>query len=239
MQLGIVAALPAEARCLLGRNLQPGARAALGKAGWVQLSGMGHDNARRAAESLLASGATVLISWGVAAGLAPQLQSGDLLLPKAVVSADGQLLFVDASWHAQVYTAVSKLFATNTENLAETLITLTTPSEKTALLQRSGAVAADMESAAVGAVAQQAEVPFLVVRAVLDDYSASLPSAAIAAMDMSGKFHALRWLKAIIQRPAQIADMLPLALGLNAATKTLTRAADLAGLSLKTQVTAV
>ena len=235
MQLGIVAALPVEARCLLGRRAKPGERASLGNTAWVQLSGMGPENARRAAQSLLVSGATALVSWGVAAGLAPQLHRGHLVLPKAVLTADGQILLIDEAWHARVYAAVSKFTETSTGNLAETLTALSTPSEKAALMQRNGAVAADMESAAVGAVAQQAGVPFLVVRSVLDGFAASLPAAAMAAMDMSGKFHALRWFKAILQRPAQITDMLPLALGLRAATKTLVRVADLTGLSLKTQ----
>src|ERR1051325_5514585 len=98
IQLGVVAALPVEARCLLGRKAKPGQRVAYGSSGnrsWLQPSGMGPQNARLAAESLLESGATALISWGVTAGLSAELHCGCLVLPKNIVTAAGRTISVD------------------------------------------------------------------------------------------------------------------------------------------------
>lgn len=228
IRLGIVAALPAEARCLAGR-VSPGERAALGSEGWVQLSGMGRRNAGHAAASLLQSGAGALLSWGIAAGLDPQLRHGTLVLPKAVIALGGRTLAVDAAWHERIYASAAGLFDTSTGNLAESAVLLTSLTEKQALFRRTGAATADMESAAVGETAREAGVPFMVVRAVLDPADRALPSSAVAAMDESGRFQLLRLLKILFRRPTEFAGLFPLGIGLLAARTTLAKVAKLSG----------
>ena len=236
IQLGVVAALPVEGRCLLGRKIKPGQRVAFGLPSqqvWLELSGMGPQNARRAAQSLLGSGATALVSWGVAAGLSADLRAGNLVLPKTIITAEGHTITVDETWHRRIYECLSGHIETSAGNLVETITALVSPSEKAILSQRTGAVVADMESAAIGLVAQQAGIPFLVVRTVVDGYAAHLPPAALAAIDMNGNFQTWRWLKYVLHHPSQLIAMLTLAQGMFVARTTLIKTVGLTGPGLK------
>ena len=55
--------------------------------------------------------------------------------------------------------------------------------DKAALFERTGAVAVDMESAAIAEVAEQHGLPFLAVRVVVDSAGDVLPAAVTAAAD--------------------------------------------------------
>ena len=70
--IGLVVALPAEAHSLGIRGMRVG-ECARWRGGWVAISGIGADNAARAAERLLAYGIDRLANWGVAGALDPAL----------------------------------------------------------------------------------------------------------------------------------------------------------------------
>ncbi|MDQ3960203.1 MAG: purine phosphorylase, partial [Pseudomonadota bacterium] len=82
--LGIVAALPAEARSLTGQRVPPGQAIRLGGATLLYVSGMGQARARSAADQLLGQGAQALVSWGTAGALERTLTAGTLILPTTV-----------------------------------------------------------------------------------------------------------------------------------------------------------
>src|SRR5262249_48671724 len=160
-RVGIVIALPQEASMFPNHDI--GKVACIDPHLLVCVGGIGAACAQSAAQRLLEAGATSLLSWGVAAGLAPDLKPGCILLPHAVLAADRAVLPVTIGWHEQFYDA-----AFDVRPLAEARRLLTTSAEKFAFGQALRAAAADMESAAVARVAQQAQVPFLAVRAVAD-----------------------------------------------------------------------
>jgi adenosylhomocysteine nucleosidase len=83
---GVVAALAFEARSL-GRCRQRavGPPCVLGDGSLLCISGVGADNASRAAHELVAAGAQALLSWGVAGALDPALGCGAVLLPAEVL----------------------------------------------------------------------------------------------------------------------------------------------------------
>ena len=66
-----------------------------------------------------------------------------------------------------------------------------TAAAKLDLHGRTGAVAVDMESHAVGRVARDAGLPFLVVRVIADTQARSLPSWIMDGVDDAG--HARPW----------------------------------------------
>src|SRR6478735_4556037 len=68
----------------------------------VCVGGVGAQRAQAAAQLLLARGASALLSWGVAVALAPDLKAGRVLLPRAVIAADGTLLPVSSAWHEEI-----------------------------------------------------------------------------------------------------------------------------------------
>jgi len=155
----------------------------LARAGWrVRRAGVGPRRAQAAARALLGDGAGRLLVWGTAGGLTPAMKPGTLLLPARVASSSGDVLPVDGAWHAQLGEALRDCGPPETGTLVTTADPAATPEDKRALADRTGAVAVDMEAAAVLAVAREAGVPCAVVRAVVDPVDQTLPGVVMAAV---------------------------------------------------------
>jgi len=162
--VGVVVAMRWEAHGLAGRDDR------------LALAGPGADRAEQAARYLVREGVDALVSWGVAAGLDPSLAPGTLLLPERVLAANGDCYSLTGAWHTRAVEHTVDA-APVLGPLAETVSLLPGPSAKAALQARTGAIAADMESAAVVRVARDSRLPVLVVRAVLDAADVTLPEA--------------------------------------------------------------
>lgn len=210
-RLGVVAALPFEARCLSDRKIQRDECIALGEFGWLILSGIGAENASRAASALVKTGARGLLSWGTAAALDPALSPGTVVLPTAVHARSGPPLPADAALHAELVSRLRGQVTVSTGNLAEATGVLTTVSKKNALFRATGAVAADMESAAVAAVARLAGLPFFAARAILDRADETLPGPVIDLVDVIGQVRGIRLLGLLLRRPSELASLCRLA----------------------------
>ncbi len=191
--LGIVVATTAEARSLTKHPLASGGAL-------LQISGIGAKRAHLAARTLLEKGATSLLSWGSAGGLIPGLSPGSLVLPKNIIAADGSVYSVDATWHESLCTQLKGKVNLHEGSLAESMTVVTSPEEKATLFQQTGAIAVDMESAAVAAEAQKARVPFMAIRAVADPVGMTLPRSALTALDEFGRLRPLKLLKAISKK---------------------------------------
>ena len=164
----------------------------------LRVAGPGPERAAHAAHGLVDDGAEALMSWGVAAGLAPGMAAGQLLLPERVVSADGHHLAVDTTWHTRALTDTQAL-APQPGCLAETPSLLAQPADKAALHARTGALAGDMESAAVVRVAHTCRLPVLVVRVVLDPASATVPLAWAGVVGPNGRLRPGRLMLALLR----------------------------------------
>ena len=88
-------------------------------------------------------------------------------------------------------------------------------------LGASGAVAADMESAAVAAVAAAAGIPWLALRVLVDTVDVIVPQAVAVAIDSSGRFEMARFFRALIRRPMDLASLPALASAYRRAMRTL------------------
>jgi adenosylhomocysteine nucleosidase len=198
-RLGILAALPGEARTITRRHVPGGTVISLSDRLLLVLSGIGADRARVAGRLLLEHGATALVSWGSAAALTPQLQRGSIALPKAVIAADHFRIPVSIHWHERMHRCLSRSFPINTEPLVESRSVLTDPAAKCALSRRSGAIAADMESAALGRLALEAQVPFLVVRAIADAADTAVPEWVLGTLDGLGRPRPARLCAAVLR----------------------------------------
>lgn len=228
--IGVIAALPLEARCLVGRKLAPDERVELRHAaGWIQLCGIGREKALHAAQSLLDAGATALLSWGTAGALDPALGAGTLVLPQQVIGADHSVFPVNSAWRNRLQGRVAGHVATSSGFLLESLSVITHLSQKQALAKRAGAAAVDMESAAVAQVAQQAGVPFVAIRVIADQAITAVPSSALSAVDAYGRLQVLRLVISLLAHPAELPALITLGRGFRAAQKTLSTVAKLAG----------
>lgn len=230
-RVGIVAALPGEARCLTGRRVRADSLIPLSEYAILKLSGIGPERARRGAQALVEAGTQALVSWGCAAGLDPELAPGSLVLPRAVLNATGQF-DVDTGWHRRLRECLQGKIPIVAGALAHTTQVLASPTEKATLFEQTGAVAADMESRAVAAVAAEHKMPVAVIRAVSDPANMVLPAAALAGVDEHGRLRPLRLFGALIQAPAQWSDLADIHHGYKAACTTLRRVASEVGSNL-------
>ncbi len=202
--LGIVTALPVERGWLgvIDGRLGPA----------VEVCGAGSRRAREAAQRLLAGGATALASWGTAAGLQAALGAGTVVVPRQVIGSGGREVFeVDHDWRGRLLDRLEGHGTVSTGPLAHAPHLLETVAAKTDLGARTGAVAADMESSAVAAVAAAAGLPFLVVRVVLDDGASPLPASVTHALDSAGRLRPAGMWRNLLAHPEEWRLLLELA----------------------------
>lgn len=212
MTIGVIAALHWEAQCL---------QRAIGTQQHIiyELTGIGPEAAARGADALLRQGAQLLISFGCAAGLDPKLVSGDLLLPRHVVTASGESLDCDTYWLERFSAQSARVCH---KPLAETTTVLSSRPAKATLAASAAAAAADMESATVLRVAQAHGKPALALRAVLDSATQTLPAGLLDCCDAYGRTRPLRMTRWLVTKPARLRAVYALAAAQRCARKTLT-----------------
>lgn len=168
----VITALKSEFACLAGH-------------GNAVLGGIGSERAAAAAGRAIAAGATGLVSFGIAGGLDANLKAGDVVLPDEVVAPDGRRLKTDADWLAGLLEQVGKAGIVRGV-LAGSDSGVSSPEAKRRLAGQTGAVAVDMESHAIAAAAAEAGVAFVVVRAVADSQSRTVPKWLSRHIDADG-----------------------------------------------------
>jgi adenosylhomocysteine nucleosidase len=201
----------------------------LGEARLVCVGGVGAENATRAARRLVEAGARGLVSWGCAAALSPKLKPGDLCLPAHVLDTRATRWTVSVAWHQRACRALRGVVDLATEPLLTADRLAATAEDKRSLAAKFKAIAVDMESAAVAAVAREHDLPFLAVRAIADPAHVGLPHAVTRAMDTEGTLHRSVLLGHVLLHPGDAAALVRLASQFRAALRTLTRTADRMG----------
>lgn len=202
-RVGIVTGLVAEGGCLSGamNEAAPDARPLL------YCAGASTARAYTGACALIDQGATALVSFGIAGGLAPDLPPGALVLAEAVLDIHGGHWTTTAAWREPLQRETGAE-ATGPVLISETAIR--SVSEKARLHAETGAVAVDMESGGVARAAAAAGVPFLIVRVVADPASRRLPPSALAGLGPDGRQRPLGALAALARRPWDTLELLRL-----------------------------
>ncbi|MBA4285616.1 MAG: purine and other phosphorylase-like protein, family 1 [Xanthomonadaceae bacterium] len=215
-RVGVVVALLSEAKALGLRNPQPGANEIAGLV--VFVSGIGEAAAAMAAHALADGGCSALLSFGTAGALDSALESGDVVCPSTVVYMDSHVIDVDAAWRARLAARCAEAEITLVDGrLLTTRYTLLNAGIKYLARTQSQAVAVDQESSAVGDVAKARGLPFLVVRAIVDDAEATLPDAVVDGVDAYGRPKAVSMIGGLLKAPWEIAKLPGLARSFNAA----------------------
>jgi len=187
---GLVTGLQAEAR--IARPL-----------GAVAAGGGLPAGAAEAAERLAAQGVAALVSFGLCGGLDPALPPGAIVVPRRVCTAHRH--------HATAANIAAALGGWSADRLWAGDAVVATAADKRALFAASGAVAVDLESGAVAAVAERHGLPFAVLRAVCDPAETTLPPAALLALDQAGAIGLWRVAASVIAAPGQLPALLRLA----------------------------
>lgn len=179
--VAVIVALGLE-RASFTRALGAGTRGVV-----VQQSGPGSTRAGAAASAALGEGAVALVSCGLAGGLHAELGPGSVVIPRLVRAADGRAFAVDSQWRSAAHAALAAELPVSDGDLVTVDDALVTPAAKRAAATSYGAVAADMESAAIAACAAEGGVPFLAVRVVVDAHADTLPGTSEDWIDERGE----------------------------------------------------
>jgi adenosylhomocysteine nucleosidase len=152
----------------------------------VRQSGPGAAQAAAAASAAIAEGAVALVSCGLAGGLHAALGPGAVVIPRLVHAPDGRAFAADEKWRAAARAALAAELQVSDGDLVSVGGALVTPAAKQAAAASYGAVAVDMESAAIAERAAEGGVPFLVVRVVVDVHADTLPGKTEDWIDERG-----------------------------------------------------
>ena len=212
--------------------------AILSRDGVLAIPGGGDAARLEAALEAAVSGATMILSCGIAGALDPALKAGDLVLhlPPFVSSAVEKQA---ASNTPGVSTAVD---TNGWEDFAERLTAAlphphlgriigqdhiaATVAEKAALHAATGALAVDMESHIAARVAARHSLPFAAIRTISDAASETLPPAALVGMNPDGSMALGKVLLSLARRPAQLPALIRTGRSAEAAFQALGRVAD-------------
>lgn len=222
-RIGIVAALPAEARCLTRRRPRWQQVIEIGGNQLLCQSGLGANPAAEAAQRLVAAGATELVSFGFAGGLDPALPAGALLLPERIVGVSHYA--IDPERRERLLAALPGTATPRGGDLLCAATLVATPAQKHQLFHETGALAVDMESAAVAGVAARHGLSLLVLRAVSDPAGVAPPAALLRALRPDGRVAPAALTALLLRGRLNPVSLIRLAAGARAAQTTLRRGA--------------
>jgi hopanoid-associated phosphorylase len=144
-----------------------------------------------------------LLSIGLAGGLAPGLEIGQIVVGTAI-----GLHPADSDW-------ATRLLAANLGAVSGPVAGVATPAasaaDKAALHAASGAIAVDMESHIVAEVAAAHGLPFAILRIIGDSAADTLPAAARVPLRPDGGVAMPAVLAAVARRPWEIPALIRLA----------------------------
>lgn len=217
--IGMVIALQAEARAIAGFGLWSPWKRVKGRrrlrtglpGAWLLCvcSGMGAERAKGAAEWLVGEGVRALLSVGVSAGLSPGIEAGDIVLARSVSSFGAGVINIEPSYLKQaVFSLAGKGLRVHEGPLVTSDGPVLTAREKKAIFNSSRALAADMESAAVGRVAMDAGLPFFAFRAVSDTARCAIPRELFECVGGDGSLRAMFLTGRLARKPSLIKDLL-------------------------------
>ena len=162
----------------------------------------------RKLHNLARAGARGIISFGVAGGLSPSLKPGDVVIASSVVTAKTSFL-TDPRWSQSLKNAITH--AVSGLPVFASDATVMTVLEKELLWNGTGAAAVDMESGAAAEVAEYYELPFAVLRVIIDPAHRSIPMSATVGARENGTTDALAVIRSLMRRPGDLSEIIRLA----------------------------
>ena len=215
-RLGVITGLQREVRCL----------ASLADSVSIACAGADSERARVQTRSLLKQGCQAIVSFGIAGGLDPEVEPGTVVIAQEVLAPDGTRYSADPEWRDRVLSDLADHVAPSPViggAIAGSGRIIATAAEKRALLYRTGAVAVDMESHAVGEVASSRGVRFIVIRAVADSAERKVPESASHAIAEDGSERIAAVVGHLAVRPWELPSLIALARANARATQALRR----------------
>jgi adenosylhomocysteine nucleosidase len=176
-------------------------------------------------DSALRRGASGIISFGVAGGLAPGLAAGDWIAAAAVRTGQ-QVFATDQGWTRSL---LARLPHAVHADIVGVDTPLAEPWQKQQLHAETGAAAVDMESHIAARVAAAHRVPFVVCRAIIDAAETPLPPAALVGLRPDGTADVLAVCRCVLQQPRQLPALMRTAVDAWIARAALRRGREMLG----------
>jgi adenosylhomocysteine nucleosidase len=211
-RIGIIAALPAEAKCLYRKKLKAGLPIEIQQDVFLCLSGIGHESALFAAKKLAALKVDALISWGVAGAIDKSVNSGDVILANSIIN-EGHRYSISKDWLSHVSEHLQSTSRVCSGDIASSKEICASTTDKHHLLQKTGALAVDMESAAIAEAATANNLDLLVIRSISDNADTSIPEAVLKHTNNLGQPRIFNFMLSCILKPNQIREISALATG--------------------------
>jgi hopanoid-associated phosphorylase len=174
----------------------------------IVCSGSDPTRLRTQLSALDASGLKAVISFGIAGGLDPSLQSGDVVVATAVMAEQG-------TWKvppAVVAAMAGRVRASGIPIVEGALVgveePVLLPSTKASMHAATDAIAVDMESHIGAAYAADHALPFAAVRVISDPAERALPSLAKGALKADGRVDFAAVLSGLARAPSELTTLL-------------------------------
>ncbi len=211
-RIGIIAALPAEAKCLYSKKLKAGLPIEILQDVFLCLSGIGHESALFAAKKLATLKVDALISWGVAGAIDKSLNSGDIILAGSIIN-EGKRYPISEDWLNRISNHLQSASMISIGDIASSNEICASTADKRRLLQKTGALAVDMESAAIAKTATENNLDLLVIRTISDNADMAIPEAVLKHTDNLGQPRIFNFMLSCILKPHQFREISSLASG--------------------------
>ena len=245
-RVGIVVALAIEARTLAHRAPAADELVLLPSGALLAMSGMGLEAAEHDARALIDAGCTALASWGLAGALDPRLSPGTIVIPEVLALEGAPELNASSAWRLQALELLDRrarvvdaegtagrtagrsgvpMPAAVGGRLLTSRKALARAAEKRNAFLTSGAVAVDMESYALAAVAAARGLPFIAVRAIVDAAADEVPPMLLDLAGPDGRLAIGRLAARILGSPRNFGALLGLGRRFRVARRSLRAAA--------------
>jgi adenosylhomocysteine nucleosidase len=172
---------------------------------------------RAALRGAIARGASGIISFGIAGGLAPDLAAGDWVVASGVRSGN-DVIATDRAWASRLLEILPNAVHANVVG-ADAVIP--EPAEKFQLYDETGSAAVDMESHIAAEIAAEHRIPFAACRVIIDAAHRALPPAATLGLRPDGSPDVVAVFRSVLQNPGQVPDLIRTALDLQIARRAL------------------
>jgi adenosylhomocysteine nucleosidase len=150
------------------------------------------------------TGASGIISFGIAGGLAPDLRAGDWVVASEVKGPD-RVVTTDRAWSHRLLEALPG--AVHARVIGAQRV-IATPEEKASLFSQTGAAAVDMESHIAAEIATAHRIPFAACRVILDSANRVVPPAAVAGLRADGTPNISAVIRSALKMPNQLPDLI-------------------------------
>lgn len=191
----------------------------------VRVCGVAGSGIGEAVRALRDGGSRLVVSWGTAGALWPRLRAGDLILPDRIVCRDGGIVATDAGARDGVRAFLGDARRVASGTMLESSRLLATPTDKRGPGRDVNAIAVDMESGRIGQACIALNLPFLVVRVVVDETGDRLPRPIHDCTTPDGALRTGALLAALTRHPGEWAALFRLARRYRRARRTLETAA--------------